>query len=301
MRLSIGGAQQLLYLPATLAAQLGHYEEVGLSVDLENFPGGAKALEAMLGGSADVVCGFYDHVIQMKAEARELIGITLITQYPGIVLAVAPGKTLSFADLKGKRIGVTTPGSSTHLLTSYLLSRKGIASDSVSIVGIGAAATAVAAMEHGQVDAAALTEPALTELLARHKLQILADTRTKQGVEQDLGVPSYPSASLYTSAAWLKQNAEAAERLVRAMRKTLAWIASHTAAEIAAKMPAEHKGTSEERYIASLEASKAMYSPTGDWTVEGAEAVRQVLSQSMEKVAKAKVNAAETFTNELGK
>lgn len=301
MRLAIGGAQQLLYLPATLAAQLGYYEEAGLAVELENFPGGAKALEAMLGGSADVVCGFYDHVIQMKAEGRDLIGITLITQYPGIVLAVAPGKSLSFADLKGKRIGVTTPGSSTHLLTSYLLNRKGIPSDAVSIVGIGAAATAVAAMEHGQVDAAALTEPALTELLSRHKLQIVADTRTKQGVEQNLGVPSYPSASLYTPATWLKQNADASAKLAGAMRKTLLWIANHTAAEIASKMPAEHKGTNEERYIASLAASKAMYSPNGDWTLEGAEAVKTVLSQSMEKVAKAKVNVTDTFTNQLGK
>ena len=298
VRIAIGGAQQLLYLPATLAERLEHYKDAGLDVTLESFPGGSKALEALMGGSADVVCGFYDHVIQMRAEGRKLIGFVLLTQFPGIVLAAMPGKATSIESLKGKTIGVTAPGSSTHLLLNYLLNRKGLAATDVSTVGIGAAATAVAAVEKGQVDAAILTEPALSELLSRIQLQILADTRTEAGVQRDLGVHSYPAASLYATEDWLTKNADTAHRLAGAMRNTLSWIGSHSSIQIAEAMPQEYLGPSKERYIASLEASRAMYSPDGKWTPEGAGAVKAVLELSMEKVKAAAVDVDQTYRNE---
>ena len=299
MRIGIGGAQQLLYLPGTLAERLGHYKDARLDVTLESFAGGSKALEAMLGGSVDVVCGFYDHVFQMRAEGRNLIGFVLLTQFPGVVLAAIPGKQLTIENLKGKKIGVTTAGSSTHLLLNYLLNRKGIASTDVSAISIGSAAAAVAAVEKGQVDAAMLTEPTLSELLSRTQLQILADTRTAQGVLRDLGVHSYPAASFYASEKWLAANPDTARRLASAMRTTLHWIDSHTSTQIADAMPPEYLGSSKERYVAALEASKGMYSPDGKWTNEGAGAVKAVLELSMEKVKAARVDPALTYRNEL--
>src|SRR6476620_9695557 len=87
IRIAVGGAEQLVYLPTTLAQQLGFYEAEGVRVKLESFPGGAKALQALLGGSADVVSGFYDHTLQMAADGRELVAFVTMLRFPGLVLA----------------------------------------------------------------------------------------------------------------------------------------------------------------------------------------------------------------------
>src|SRR2546429_4676270 len=128
IRVAVGGAEQVIYLPATLAQQLGFYEAEGARVKLESFPGGAKSLQALLGGSADVVSGFYDHTLQMAAEGRKLKAFALMLHYPGMAVVVSPQKSSAIhrmEDLKGAVVGVTAPGSSTHMLINYLLVKHG--------------------------------------------------------------------------------------------------------------------------------------------------------------------------------
>jgi NitT/TauT family transport system substrate-binding protein len=160
IRIAVGGQAQLIYLPAIMAQQLGFYQEAGLNVSQIEFQGGAKALEAMMGGSADVVCGFYDHTIQMAAEGKNLEAFVAILRYPGVVL-VSPDIT-SIEKLRGKNIGVTSLGSSSHMLVNYLLIRHGLKPEDVSTAAIGGGSTAVGAVTHHKVDAAIMTDPALT-------------------------------------------------------------------------------------------------------------------------------------------
>ena len=159
VRIAIGGQAQLIYLPATLAQELGYYKDAGLNVTLLDFPGGAKALEALMGGSTDVVCGFYDHTIQMAAQGKELWAFVAMLRYPGLVL-VSPNAG-RIEDLKGKTVGVSAPGSSTHMFLNYLLVAHGMKADDVSNASIGMSATAVGAVTHNKVDAAVMTDPAL--------------------------------------------------------------------------------------------------------------------------------------------
>src|SRR6202023_753800 len=83
VRIAIGGQTQLVYLPTTLAQELGFYRAEGLNVELEDFAGGSKALQALMGGSADVVSGFYDHTIQMQAEGRNVVSFVSMLRFPG--------------------------------------------------------------------------------------------------------------------------------------------------------------------------------------------------------------------------
>ena len=203
IRMAVGGRAQLIYLSATLGHELGYYYDEGLAVTLQDFPGGAKSLEALLGGSTDVVCGFYDHTIQMAAQGRELRAFVEMLRYPGLVaVAAAPG-IASIGDLKGKIVGVSAPGSSTHMFLNYLLATHGLKPDDVSTASIGMSATAVAAVTRGKVDAAIMTDPAL-EIVQKHgaTVRILADTRTAEGVRQVFGVDTYPSVVLYSTAQW---------------------------------------------------------------------------------------------------
>src|SRR3978361_1275903 len=69
--IAIGGGACLCYLPTVLAKQLGEYDKAGLAVELVDLKGGSDALKAVLGGSADVVSGYFDHRVNLAAKKQE--------------------------------------------------------------------------------------------------------------------------------------------------------------------------------------------------------------------------------------
>jgi NitT/TauT family transport system substrate-binding protein len=291
----------LVYLPTTLAERLGYYRDEGLNVELQDFPGGAKALEALLGGSADVVSGFFDHTIQMAAEGRQLIAFVSMLRYPGLVLVVSPsaGRSIhSVEDLAGTNVGVSAPGSSTHHFLNHLLVKHGLTRESVSAIGVGMAAGSVAAMEAGRVHAAVMAEPAISQLEKRRgALRVLAETQTVEGVRAAYGVDAYPAAVLYSASTWVSSNEILAQRLARAIRRTLSWIQSHPASEIAAKMPGQFHGGDLELYVRAIERSKHMYSPDGVMPASAADAAYRVMAESMPKVRSASFDVSRCYTN----
>jgi len=298
IRIAIGGQAQLIYLPVTLAQELGFYQDAGLNVTLLDFPGGAKALEALMGGSADVVCGFYDHTIQMAAQGKDLRAFVAMLRYPGLVL-VSPSAG-NIEDLKGKTVGVSAPGSSTHMFLNYLLVKHGMKPDDVSNASIGMSATAVGAVTHNKVDAAVMTDPALAIVRKQMPgLHILADTRTAEGVRSVFGVDSYPSAVLYSKAEWVEKNRETAKQLAGAMVRTLSWMRSHTPEEIREKMPASFRTEDVVTDVEVLRTAQAMLSVDGKFTAEAVEAVHKVLSASLPTVRDGKIDLSKTYTNEL--
>ena len=298
--MAVGGQAQLIYLGASLAQELGFYTDEGLAVTLQDFPGGRMSLEALLGGSADVVCGFYEHTIQMAAEGRDLRAFVTMLRYPGLVAVAANPGVSRIEDLKGKIVGVSAVGSSTQIFLNYLLVTHGVKPDDVSATSIGMSATAVGAVTRGKVDAAIMTEPALS--VARGKmpaLRILADTQTKEGVRAVFGVDSYPSVVLYSKTQWLEQHGKEAQRLARAVTRALEWMRVHSAEEIRQRMPPEFRTEDMESDLAGLRTLQGMLSPDGKLTPESAEAVRKVLSASLDKVRTATIDLTKTYTNEF--
>jgi NitT/TauT family transport system substrate-binding protein len=302
MKVSIafGGAGCLCYLPTMLAKQLGEYDKAGLAVELIAFKGGSQALTAVLGGSADVVSGYFDHCVNLAAKQQFMQAIVVYDRYPGFALVVSPTQTeaiKSIKDLAGKKVGVSAPGSSTDFFLKYMLAKNGVDPNSVAVVGIGLEATAVAAMERGLVEAAIMLDPAVTLLQGKFKdLKILSDTRTQKDT---LGVfgGEYPGGSLYTRADWIGKHEKESQALATAIVSTLKWIHSHTPEEIMAKMPDELIGPDKALYLAALKNTLPMYSTTGKMDPKGAEAVLAVFSQSVPEIAKAKIDLSKTYTN----
>lgn len=303
VRIAIGGQNQMIYLPTTLARELGYYKEEGLDVELQDFAGGSKALQALVGGSADVVSGFYDHTIQMAAEGRELVAFVTMLRFPGLVLVTSPqsaAQVTRIEDLKGRIAGVTTAGSSSQMLLTYLLQRHGVPPDGVSVTAIGNAATAIAAIEHGKVDAGMMADPAYTLVAKRNPtVRLLADLRTAAGVKEAFGTDSYPGSVLYAPADWVRDNRDAAQHLARAIQRTLVWMHEHTAEEIAFKTPKSFRGEDDGLYVEALKSSMPMFSPDGAMVAAGAEAVRTLLAESMDKVRNATIDLSKTYTNEF--
>jgi len=293
----------MVYLPTTLAQELGFYSEEGLDVELQDFAGGSKALQALVGGSADVVSGFYDHTIQLAAEGRELVAFVTMLRFPGLVLVTSPqaaGAVGKVEDLKGKIAGVTTAGSSSQMLLTYLLQRHGVPVDSVSVTAIGSAATAIAALEHGKVDAGMVADPAFTLIARRNpSVRVLADFRTAQGVHDAIGARMYPASVLYASRGWIDAHRDATARLARAIVRTLHWMQSHTPEDIANRMPKVFRGDDDALYAESLRGSMPMFSPDGLMAPDGARTVQTLLAGSLDKVGKASIDLPKTFTNEF--
>lgn len=298
--IAIGGGACLCYLPTVLAKQLGEYDKAGLSVELVDLKGGSDALKAVLGGSADVVSGYFDHTVNLAAKKQEMQSFVVYDRYPGLVLAVSPGHTAeikSIKDLAGKKVGVSAPGSSTDFFLKYLLKKNGVDPNNVSVIGVGLGATAVAAMQQGQIDAAVMLDPAVTILQAAHSdLRILSDTRTEHDTREVFG-GDYPGGALYATTAWIKAHPKEAQSLTHAILGTLAWIHAHSAEEIADKMPANIVGKDKAQYVAALKNTIPMYSTTGLMDPKGAEAVLAVFSASSPDVAKANIDVTKTYTN----
>jgi NitT/TauT family transport system substrate-binding protein len=303
VRIAIGGQSQMVYLPTTLAQELGFYKAEGLDVELQDFQGGAKALQALVGGSADVVSGFYDHTIQMAAEGRTLVAFATMLRFPGLVLATSPQAAASVStieDLKGRIVGVTTAGSSSQMFLTFLLTRHHVPPDSVSVTSIGSAATAIAAIEHGKIDAGWMADPSFTLVKQRNPtVRVLADLRREAGVVDAFGTTTYPGAVLYASGEWVRANRDTAARLARSILRTLQWMQGHSAEEIAQQTPKALRGEDDTLYVEALKGSMAMFSTDGMMTADGAAAVRTLLAGSMDRVRAATIDLSKTYTNDL--
>jgi NitT/TauT family transport system substrate-binding protein len=298
--LAVGGGSCLCYLPTMLAKQLGEYEKAGVNVEVVDFKGGSESLKAVIGGSADVVSGYFDHCVNLAAKGQHLQSFVVYDRFPGLVLVVSPkhaSEINSLKDLANKKVGVSAPGSSTDFFLKYLLSKNGVDANSVGVIGVGLGATAVAAMEQGQIDAAVMLDPAVTILKTKYSdLKILSDTRSQKDTLAVFG-GEYPGGALYTKADWIAAHPKEVQAMTDAIVATLKWIHSHTPEEIADKMPPELVGKDKASYVAALKNTIPMYSNDGKMDPKGAEAVLAVFSQSSPEVKNAHIDLSKTYTN----
>ena len=299
VRLAVGGKSSLYYLPLTITERLGYFKDAGLEVEISDFAGGAKSLQALIGGSADVVTGSFDHTIQMQAKNQSITAVTLLGRFPGFALALRKEKAGAYTgpkDLKGMKIGVTAPGSSTHFMVLYMMAQAGLKPDDAVFIGTGSGATVVAAVQHGEVDGVSNADPMITKLDRDGLVTVVADTRTLEGTNKVYGGP-YPAAVLYASASFIEKNPNTVQALVTAFVRGLKWVKSHNAEEIAKMMPEEYALGDKAVFIEAIKANHDAYSPDGRFTREAAETAYKVLKAFDPGVASATIDLAKTYTD----
>lgn len=294
--LGVGGKPALYYLPLTVTEMKGFFEEEGLNVTIQDFQGGSKSLQALMGGSVDVVTGAYEHTIRMQARGQDLVAVVELGRFPGIVVGVRKDladKVNSAADLKGLKIGVTAPGSSTHNIVNYALNKAGLSPRDVSIIGVGASSTAVAAVEKGEIDAISNIDPAISMIDKKVGLKVVVDTRTEKDTIELLGAPA-PAAVLYLRPEFAEKNPETVQALVNAFYKGLQWLANASAEEVAAIVPDSYFLGDREMYVNAVASSLGAYSRTGRITEEGMKGAAALLSFD-EKLDFDKIDLSKTF------
>src|SRR5215813_11846913 len=117
VNIAVGGKASLYYLPLTIAEQLGYFKDEGLMINIADFAGGSQALRAVVGGSADVVSGAYEHTLNMQPKGQFLQCFVQQGRAPQIAIGLSKARAATYKspkDLKGLKVGVSAPGSSTH-------------------------------------------------------------------------------------------------------------------------------------------------------------------------------------------
>jgi NitT/TauT family transport system substrate-binding protein len=296
LKLGVGGAPALYYLPLALADRLGYFKEQGLNVEINDFAGGAKSLQSLIGGSADIVTGAYEHTIRMQQKAQEIVAVIELGRYPGIALGIRADKAANFkmTDLKGMKIGVTAPGSSTNMIVWYLMAKAGLKKDDASFIGVGTGAGAVAAIQKGELDAISNIDPVMAKLEMDKSIVTVAETRTTEGTTKVLGGPM-PAAVLYTKREFVEKNPNTVQALVNAFYKTLKWMQKATPEEIAEKMPPEYLLGEKAVYVGAVKASLPTYSLDGIVSEEGQKRSLDFLKEFEAEFKDAKIDLAKTW------
>ena len=301
--LAVGGKNLLYYLPLTVAEQLGYFKEEGLDLSIVDFAGGSQALRAVVGGSADVVSGAFEHTVNMQAKGQRLRAFVLQGRAPQIVLGFNP-KTLagykSIADLRGKKIGVTAPGSSTNIMANFVLAKAGIKPSEVSYIGVGATSGAAAAMRSGQIDAISNLDPVITLLERSGDLKIISDTRVVAEADKVFGGPM-PAACLYAPQTFIDKNPQAVQAMANAIVRADKWIQIAGPADIIKVVPEGFLLGDRAVYIDAFLKSKGALSPDGMIPEKGPDTAFRALASIDAEIAKANLDLGAVYTNEFVK
>jgi NitT/TauT family transport system substrate-binding protein len=303
LTVAVGGKNLLYYLPLTIAEQLGYFKTEGLELSIVDFAGGAQTLRAVVGGSADVACGAFEHTVNMQAKGQRLRAFVLQGRAPQIVLGVN-AKTFAHyktpADLKGKKVGVTAPGSSTNVMLNFFLAKNGMKPGDVSVIGVGASQGAVAAMRSGQIDALSNLDPVITLLQRSGDLKIVSDTRIVAEAEKVFGGPM-PAACLYAPQAFIDKNPNTVQALANAIVRADKWIQAAGAGDIIKAVPESYLLGDRAVYIDAFLAAKPALSPDGLFPEKGPETAFRALASIDAEVAKAQLDLAAVYTNDFVK
>jgi NitT/TauT family transport system substrate-binding protein len=281
LTIGVGGKPLLYYLPLTIAETRGFFKEAGLQVETNDFGGGSRALQALLGGSVDVVTGAYEHTIRMQTKGQDVRAVLELGRFPGIVLAVKKDKAAQIrtpADLKGMKIGVTAPGSSTNFFVNFLMAKAGVNPKDAAFIGVGTGLSAVAAIKRGEIDAIANLDPVISKLETDGDVVIMADTRTEAGTRAIFG-GSNPAAVVYLKNDFIEKNPNTTQAIVTAFHKALTWIAAASPEDIAKAVPETYYLGDRDLYVRAVKASLETYSRTGIIQLEGMKSALGMLKE----------------------
>ncbi|MBV9712688.1 MAG: ABC transporter substrate-binding protein [Ktedonobacteraceae bacterium] len=299
LKIMVGGLSKQIYLPNELTQQLGYFKQEGLAVTLIDEASGQSSEDEVLAGQVDAGSGSYNHTIELQPKGKQMEAVVLLNVAPGeaeIVSAKAASQIHSIKDLKGKNLGVTELGSGTQTLTTALLHNVGITPDQVHFVPVGAGDTFIAALQQGKIDAGMTTEPTISRILSSGTGKLLVDLRSPQSTQAALG-GAYPFICLFMNNSYVDNHKDIVQKLVNAYVKTLKWMHTHTAAEIADKMPPDYYAGNKALYVTALQNQMAIFSPDGLMPSGAPQSVLNTEVQSNLVPHGQQINLNLTYTN----
>jgi NitT/TauT family transport system substrate-binding protein len=301
LKIMVGGLSKQIYLPNMLTQQLGYFKQEGLDVTLIDEASGQSSENEVLAGQVDAGSGSYNHTIELQAAGKQMEAVVLLNVAPGeaeMVSAKEAGQIHSISDLKGKNLGVTELGSGTQTLTTALLRKVGITPDQVHFIPVGAGDTFIAAMQQGRIDAGMTTEPTISRLISSGVGKVLVDLRSPESTQAALGGP-YPFICLFMNNSYVASHQDVVQKLVSAYVKTLKWMHTHTAEQIADMMPPDYYAGNKALYVTALQNQMAIFSPDGLMPAGAPQSVLNIEYQSNLIPQSKQIDLSLTYTNQF--
>ncbi|WP_233097805.1 ATP-binding cassette domain-containing protein [Dictyobacter vulcani] len=249
----------------------------------------------------DVQTRTFNHTIELQAAGKQMQCVIQLDIAPGeaeMVSSKEAAQIHSAKDLVGKNLGVTELGSGTQTLTTAILHNVGVEQDKVHFVPVGAGDTFIAAMQQGRISAGMTTEPTISRLLTSGAGKVLVDLRTPETTQKALN-GSYPFICVFMQNDYVKQHKDIVQKLVTAYSDTLKWMHSHSAEEIAAKMPADYYAGNKDLYVTALKSQLAIFSPDGKMPSDGPQSVLNIENQTNQTVKGKQIDLNATYTNDF--
>jgi len=301
--LSVGGSiSQMNKVAYFVALNRKYFDQEGLTVDSTAFASGTAALQNLIGGNTDVVEGSFEHTLRMQTKGQNLMCIATFGRYPANVLVVRKsqaGRIRTIADLKGRKIGISAPGASTHNFVAGLMERAGINYKDASYVSIGTGLSAVAAMKSGtELDAIVNLDPAISALTDTGEAVVLSDSRTAEGTLAAFGGP-YLADCLYAKIDFVKANPNTAQAIANAIVHAMQWLKTASVDDIIKSLPPEYYQADEKLYRKSLEKNLAAFQWDGIVSPEAVRNVWKAISVLEPELKDVKVDYEKTYDNSL--
>lgn len=301
--IAVGGVtSQVDKLAYAVALHKGFFKDEGLEIESVDFGSGAKALQSLIGGSADVTQGSYEHTVRMQPKGVDLVAFSIFARYGGNVLVVPKakaGEIKSAADLKGKTIGISAPGSATHIFVARLMEKAGLKLDDAKYIAVGNGPAAVAAIRKGgELDALVNLDPNISELELGGDVVVISDGRSPEGMKDVYG-GDYIVNSLYAKAAWVKDNPNTAQAMTNAIVHAMKWLGTVTPDEIMAALPADYSRANPAAFRQALVKNLPSFLWDGIGKVENSERVLATIAVFEPELKTAKIDLARTFDNQF--
>ncbi|MFL6060713.1 MAG: ABC transporter substrate-binding protein [Marmoricola sp.] len=301
VKIMVGGLDKQIYLPFTLAKQLGYYDKYGVDVRLsDEVDGGVGAEEAMASGQVDMAGAWYIHTFDFQSQGKDVESIVQLGGAPGEREMCATGSGVhAGSDFKGKTMGVTDLGSGTDELTQFIAAKSGVHHSDYHTQAVGAGSTAIAGIQQGSVDCVMTTQPTIAALEKKGLAYSAVDLATSQGAEQALG-GAWPAATALARTSWVNSHKAAVQDVVNALVATMHWMATHTPAQVADKMPADYvqnDAVTKDDYIKGLTQDYGQYLPDGIMPPTGPATIAETEKTIGTDVSS--VDPSKTYTNEF--
>lgn len=297
--LAVSGKSAFYYLPLTIAEQLGYFDQEGVELEIVEFPSVLKAQQALTSGAVDTVCGSFDHVINLHSKNQIVQSFVALGRAPQMAMGISVKNIPNYkdvVDLRGRKIGITAPGSASNLMASLLVQRAGLLPGEVSFIGVGTAAGAIAAIRSGQIDAVCNLEPVMTILEQKGDVKIISDARTLRGTQVLYG-GLMPAACLYASPDFILKNRFVTQAIANAMVRALKWLQTAGPRELMKVVPEAYLLGDRGLYLASYNNLRESISLDGVIADEEAKTALRALSNFEPTMKADKIELPKTFTN----
>lgn len=288
-------------LPLTIAQELGYFQAEGIDVEVAELGSDARVLQALASGGADVVSAAYEHTIQLQSRNQMLQAFVLQGRAPAVAMGVSTRAIPSYrgiADLRGRRIAIAAPGSSTGIVASLVLARAGLKASDVTFVAVGTGAGALTAMRTGQVDAVSYGDPVMTMLEQRGEVKIIGDTRTLKGTQDVFGGPM-PAGCLLASQDFVQKHPNACQAMTNAIVHSLKWLQTAGPSDLIKAVPDSYLLGDRALYLASFGKIREAIAIDGTIPEEGARTALKVLAAFDPAIRPERIALGRTFTNDF--